>query len=977
MPKSHTDAISPESFDNFGALLRHLRLRVRLTQRDLGTATGYNFAHICRIERGERSPDTDMIRARFVPALMLEHEPQWVIRLVTLATATKPPLEIPPTFDAELFGVLESIPPAPTNEVARPQLVAQLHARLLNEQCLVLCGLPGMGKTTLIAAIAREYARSQPVFWMTLTEGLNTSIENIVQQLGLYLFQQKRPEVRLTFAKQSATPPLQRQIQMIQAGLRGLCTQANGSKQTTVKQTGKITPLLCFDNAHCIQDDPAIRQLLDHLLNATPTRIILSSREEVTPFVRGTRVPMARLTQAEGMQLARAVALESVGSTQTLSDATIEKLLQRIGGSPMLLRLALAEQSEGNHFNFDSLESNGQIASYLLEHVQRRISRQAWGLLALACVARQPINLLDTTLIELCEAYGMAEAIGAHFELVRHQLIDDATHANPHPLIRDFVLATLAINPILRKRLHRIIAEYADGALDDGIEAAYHYVQAGEPKLATDALTQRQIALHQRGQSSIAVSIIEGALNTLTRNTRQVEIDRDLWARLHVLRGFLLTGTSRTADVATSFQEALKWTQDSQQRAYIINNMASYLLLSERESDLLDLIQRCLQDIPQDELLLRAQLAMQAGRVHRVLSNFDAAEQTCREAFLLIEKIKRNTERRSPIATDTQSLAHVEARVHSILAFVFYIRYELDRADREWQIALQIARTHGLDLFARGMENNLALILIERGEINVALNRWQDAVASSAGAVRYDIAETQSWCVALLIYQCRFAQALEVLQQCRIMFEQVGVPSSANETEHERARIALLLGNLHSAERLLALLPSVTYNRAHEDYFPQILVTRAQLYVLNGSIEAAQSIIEWVAMHPYHRQNRILGNQLIFVQAICELVQQSATAARQTLNQLHNKSASVLVQLQETLVLALVGLAEQQLLQGIALAQAAEIQASNYGHVLWARIARQIGTACSNSTAHPNYAQLLWMLNDTHDVGKRETTSAK
>src|SRR5512142_766383 len=80
---------TPASFSSFGELLRHLRLRAQVTQRDLAARVGYNHAHLSRLENNQRIPDAATIRALFVPALELEDQPEWAARLVELAAQSK------------------------------------------------------------------------------------------------------------------------------------------------------------------------------------------------------------------------------------------------------------------------------------------------------------------------------------------------------------------------------------------------------------------------------------------------------------------------------------------------------------------------------------------------------------------------------------------------------------------------------------------------------------------------------------------------------------------------------------------------------------------------------------------------------------------------------------------------------------------------------------------------------------------------
>jgi transcriptional regulator with XRE-family HTH domain len=78
-------AVSPEKFSTFGDLLKYLRKREELTQRELAMQVGYSDTQISRLEQSQRVPDAGTLKALFVPALHLQHEAQWVERLLELA----------------------------------------------------------------------------------------------------------------------------------------------------------------------------------------------------------------------------------------------------------------------------------------------------------------------------------------------------------------------------------------------------------------------------------------------------------------------------------------------------------------------------------------------------------------------------------------------------------------------------------------------------------------------------------------------------------------------------------------------------------------------------------------------------------------------------------------------------------------------------------------------------------------------------
>ena len=86
---SYSAAISPAAFFTFGDLLRYLRRRAQLQQRDLAIAVGYSESQICRLEQNQRLPDLTILLARFIPALALADEPELTARLIELAAVAR------------------------------------------------------------------------------------------------------------------------------------------------------------------------------------------------------------------------------------------------------------------------------------------------------------------------------------------------------------------------------------------------------------------------------------------------------------------------------------------------------------------------------------------------------------------------------------------------------------------------------------------------------------------------------------------------------------------------------------------------------------------------------------------------------------------------------------------------------------------------------------------------------------------------
>ncbi len=97
-------ANAPGEFASFGELLKFLRRRAGLTQRELSIQVGYSDSLISRMEQNERLPDAATLRARFFPALDIEHDPLMAARLLELAAQAR--AQSPPPADGYPTGTL-------------------------------------------------------------------------------------------------------------------------------------------------------------------------------------------------------------------------------------------------------------------------------------------------------------------------------------------------------------------------------------------------------------------------------------------------------------------------------------------------------------------------------------------------------------------------------------------------------------------------------------------------------------------------------------------------------------------------------------------------------------------------------------------------------------------------------------------------------------------------------------------------------
>ena len=532
---------TPTTARTFGDLLKFLRRRARLTQRELALAVGYTEAHVCRLEKNQRPPDLTTVAALFGSALDLEDEPQTMARLLELAAAARDERPVTNVTYSETtirhevieeLGTLEDIPTLPPQYVPRPALQQHLQVVLQRDRHVMISGLPGMGKTTLGGSVAHALAQSQPVFWLTLRPGVSATLDVVVRQLALFLLAHGQTRLRdLARPASGAALPPDRQFALIGAAL------------------AHQPALLCFDEVQTICGDETLLAFFRQL-RTTPALVLCMGREAAllpdTPTLR-----LSGLESTEARQLVTQLDFD-------LAPALLDRLLIKTARSPMLLRLAagqLHDRSVDAQRFIDRLDTQPQVAAYLVDTVLRDLSAGARWLADLVAVFRQPIDLYDETLIELiAPAGGPAPLNRALAELQRRHLIDQPREAALHPLVRDHLYTALAIDPGHKKQLHLVAAQWAECRSGDLVETAHHYTHAGRLAQVAQVLVDQSEALFNRGQASAAAEVIDEAL-------AQARVRRGfLPAALRQLltaRGDVLKGTRRAAEAEASYREAL------------------------------------------------------------------------------------------------------------------------------------------------------------------------------------------------------------------------------------------------------------------------------------------------------------------------------------------------------------------------------------------------------------------------------------
>jgi ATP/maltotriose-dependent transcriptional regulator MalT/DNA-binding XRE family transcriptional regulator len=703
----------------FGNHLRLLRRQSRLTQAELGIAVGYSPGQISMLESGQRTPDPTVVTAVFTSALGLAANDPQAQTLIALAHAAHPAspqnhtqpiaritktIERRVTWERQELGVLEDIPPLPAQLALREHELNRLRQTLTQERRAALVGLPGMGKTTLAACLAHAHAQSHPVFWMTISPGINQTQDDVLRQLALFVIAHGQDLIFASALARNLDQATTQAAIPISQLLDSLCANL-----------GELdTPLLVFDDAHHLQDDPALHTALNRLhALARNCQFVFTSRQ-ILSGLGAESVPqlvLSGLPEAEARTWLNQL-------HPNLNTWQIEQLLSRTQSNPLLLRLAAhANPHEDNHAIIDS--------------VLRALSPSAQHALSFLSIVRTEVNLLDPHLARLLQEhnarYVHADAVR---DLQRHMLIEQPSQASAHTLIREPVRNALRLRHLDWAACHKAAAQWA-AHLGDGITAAHHWQHAGERSRACDALADPGKNLPMLSRLMEAVTVIDDLIHEGKHETQHAgQPHTSLLCRLHTLRGDLLVNTLRANEAHASFTEALALAAKPLERARIAEKLAHYLHNVGRFEEALNMCDQALamlgKNVMPEAIQLRLQLNTPRIKALVGLARFDEARAVCEDLL--------NTANKMALLLPKPA-QHIRAQTHLALGYVARIVWRSDASIHHLREAARHAQQAGLADVEANALILLSTVLRDLGQMPEAKFRAEQAltVAEASG----------------------------------------------------------------------------------------------------------------------------------------------------------------------------------------------------------------------------------------------------
>ncbi len=367
--------------------------------------------------------------------------------------------------------------PAPEEFVGRHAEMAALqgvHPVVLVE------GMPGIGKTSLLASFARARG-SDAVFWHSFrgVESLNW----LANRLGLFLAQHGHPQLLEAVERGAET-----------ADKRNLLLEAMDLEELTI----------VLDDVHRVED-PIVRDFLADAVNHVRRgRLVVGARERPPHNPSASNI---RLIEMRGLE-DEAVSEFLQRKELTVPEDLLPRLRDEVGGHPLALNLFVeAVKSAGGDVEafLDGVPER-DLEEYLLQEIYGRLEDDERRVLGLASLFRGTFTHEDILALSSRNPHGVL------LRLRRRLLVQalDQEYA-VHEIIRNFFYNLLQDKP----RLHAKLADHylAAGTLEGRLEALHHLLIAGQRnrvlKLLEENLDLREFDLIDAGYQNLYMKTLE------------------------------------------------------------------------------------------------------------------------------------------------------------------------------------------------------------------------------------------------------------------------------------------------------------------------------------------------------------------------------------------------------------------------------------------------------------------------------------
>lgn len=352
--------------------------------------------------------------------------------------------------------------PAIVGFLPRPSQTRALEAALATHRHVEVSGAPGIGKTSLVAALAASARLTSSVYWYRFRPGINDSLNSVLFDLGEHVAGENVFELSHYMNRALPAPD-----------------SALGSRLALRALDGRPR-LLVFDDCHTIEHDVPVLGFLEELATRLPMiRVVTIGRHRRGAFGDSAVVEIAPLSRSETADLLTRLRV-------SCSARMARQLHAWTHGNPHLVKLAASwlktASDEDVARGVASLEDQAEVQTFLLSNVTGLLDGDDRALLEAASVFRDRFS--DDALAHVAQRT-RGTVMDAGMRLVRSYVATrslDGEGAFFHASVREYVYARL--EPERRSRLHERAAAWYESVHDER-EAEHHRRAAASDLLSS------------------------------------------------------------------------------------------------------------------------------------------------------------------------------------------------------------------------------------------------------------------------------------------------------------------------------------------------------------------------------------------------------------------------------------------------------------------------------------------------------------
>ncbi|HSV41815.1 MAG TPA: tetratricopeptide repeat protein [Methanomassiliicoccales archaeon] len=384
--------------------------------------------------------------------------------------------------------------PAVRNFFGREKENRQLIELLTSDvtRAVVVYGIPGIGKTTLLAKFAQDVRERTNVFWLKVHEWV--SVKGLLRPLAEFLSQMGKKNLEW-YLNQNEVPVTGEVLQILITDLED------------------VPALLIFDDVQ--KCEKTVQELLRALLGVVEemprVRLICATRDLPAFYSRSLVVKnVVKELQLDGLDRTSS---ERMLRSRSIPEEHLEQIVQITKGHPLFLELIEDPES--------ALGKN--IRMFIEHEVMSKLDPAERRVTNVAAVFRYPV-MMDAFFIadeEINrEMKGGEQDIEPHNYTISYETVDSLIGKSilhetvgrvigMHDLLREFTYSRLT--PRQRLVFHRAAARFylQDSSLSSQVEALYHCIMAKDLSKALDIASARGDDIIAKGYATQLSPLLE------------------------------------------------------------------------------------------------------------------------------------------------------------------------------------------------------------------------------------------------------------------------------------------------------------------------------------------------------------------------------------------------------------------------------------------------------------------------------------